>query len=118
MHWKPPTCVSNSVVLVNVPAVAVSQASQTALATFVRDIGGGLVMVGGPQGFGAGLWRDTPLEEALPVEMRVRSREQEPNIALVLAVDKSGSMGRCHSEDPKSLCLVEQNRLRGGGGFR
>lgn len=102
-----------SVVLVNVPAVAVSSAAQEALATFVRDTGGGLVMVGGPQGFGAGLWSGTPVEEALPVEMRVRSREQEPNIALVLAVDKSGSMGQCHCEDPNDVNAMRQRALAG-----
>ncbi len=102
-----------SVVLVNVPATTVSQSAQEALATFVRDIGGGLVMVGGPQGFGAGLWRDTPVEDALPVEMRVRSRKQEPNIALVLAVDKSGSMGRCHCEDPNDVNAMRQRALAG-----
>jgi hypothetical protein len=32
--------------------------------------------------------------------MDVRNKEQEANLALVLAVDKSGSMGRCHCDDP------------------
>ncbi|WP_060687622.1 VWA domain-containing protein [Ardenticatena maritima] len=102
-----------SVVLVNVPAPDVSTAAQEALATFVRDTGGGLVMIGGPQSFGAGLWSDTPVEAALPVEMRVRAREQEPNIALVLAVDKSGSMGQCHCEDPNDTNAMRQRALAG-----
>ncbi|MFN2237427.1 MAG: VWA domain-containing protein, partial [Anaerolineales bacterium] len=37
---------------------------------------------------------------ALPVYMDVRNKEQQANLALVLAVDKSGSMGRCHCDDP------------------
>jgi Ca-activated chloride channel family protein len=34
------------------------------------------------------------------VDMDVRSKEQSPNLALVLVVDKSGSMGRCHCDNP------------------
>ncbi|HYN89361.1 MAG TPA: VWA domain-containing protein [Ardenticatenaceae bacterium] len=94
--------VYDSVVLVNVTAENVPPATMELLPPFVRDLGRGLVMVGGPQSFGAGGWLRTPVEEALPVDMEVRPREQEANIALVLAVDKSGSMGRCHCDDPNN----------------
>jgi Mg-chelatase subunit ChlD len=90
----------DAVILSNVPAKALPEATQEALVTFVRDLGRGLVMVGGPESYGAGSYLRSPLEEALPVEMEVRSRSREPNIALVLAVDKSGSMGACHCDNP------------------
>ena len=32
--------------------------------------------------------------------MDVQSKEREANLALVLAVDNSGSMGRCHCDNP------------------
>jgi len=57
-------------------------------------------MTGGENSFGAGGYLRTPLEEALPVAMDVRSKEQSPNLALALVVDKSGSMGACHCDDP------------------
>ena len=38
--------------------------------TYVRDHGGGLVMLGGEESFGVGGYYHTPVEEALPVTMR------------------------------------------------
>jgi hypothetical protein len=70
------------------------------LQVYVRDLGKGLLVTGGENAYGAGGYLRTPLEEALPVDMDVRTREQSPNLALVLAVDKSGSMGRCHCDNP------------------
>ncbi len=103
----------DTVILANVPAVAVTPAAQKALRAFVRDLGHGLIMVGGPQSFGAGLWHRTPVEEALPVSMDVRAREQEPSVALVMVVDKSGSMDRCHCSDPTDVDTMTQRVLQG-----
>ncbi|MEW5958275.1 MAG: VWA domain-containing protein [Chloroflexota bacterium] len=89
-----------AVVLVNVPATDLPLPTQETLVNFVRDLGRGLVMIGGPESYGAGGYLRSPLEKALPVDMEVRSRSREPNIALVLAVDKSGSMGACHCDNP------------------
>ncbi|MCB0212935.1 MAG: VWA domain-containing protein, partial [Anaerolineae bacterium] len=90
----------DAVVLANVPAEALPAESQTLLAAFVRDLGRGLVMLGGPDSYGAGGYLRSPLEEALPVDMEIRNQSREPNVALVLAIDKSGSMGACHCDDP------------------
>jgi Ca-activated chloride channel family protein len=90
----------DSIILANVPATDLSFATQEALVNFVRDLGRGLVMVGGPESYGAGGYLRSPLEKALPVDMEVRNRSREPNLALVLAVDKSGSMGACHCDNP------------------
>jgi Mg-chelatase subunit ChlD len=90
----------DTVVLVNVPARAIPEGAMKALPLYVRELGRGLVMIGGENAYGAGGYLRTPLEAALPVDMDVRSRTKEPNLALVLAVDKSGSMGRCHCDDP------------------
>ena len=93
----------DAVVLAGVPAGTLPDDAMEALPVYVRELGRGLVMLGGEQGYGAGGYLRTPLEEALPVDMDVRSRTKEPNVALVLAVDKSGSMGRCHCDDPTAL---------------
>lgn len=90
----------DAVVLINVPADALPDGAMQALPVYVRDLGRGLVMVGGAESFGAGGYLRSPLEEALPVDMDVRDKELEANLALVLAVDKSGSMGRCHCDNP------------------
>ncbi len=90
----------DAIVLVNVPATSLPIETMNALQVYVRDLGRGLLMTGGEHSFGAGGYLRTPIEEALPVYMDVRNKDQQANLALVLAVDKSGSMGRCHCDDP------------------
>ena len=86
--------VYQAVIIVDTPAHRVSPAAMSALQAAVRDLGKGLVMVGGDDGFGAGGWRGTPVERALPVEMEVRDKEKRPGIALSFVIDQSGSMGQ------------------------
>ena len=86
----------DSIVLVDVPRVRFTTKQLEALRSATRDFGKGLVMIGGTSSYGAGGYRDTPLEAALPVEMRVRNREKQPDVALVVVIDESGSMAACH----------------------
>ncbi len=86
----------DSVVLVDVPRIRLNDRQLTALQVYVRDLGKGLVMVGGPKSYGAGGYQKTPLEETLPVDMGVRDRQKQPDIALVVVIDQSGSMAACH----------------------
>jgi uncharacterized membrane protein len=90
----------DSLILVDVPAGDLPAGMLETLPVYVRDLGKGLLMVGGPQSYGAGGYLRTPLEKALPVDMDVRDKDVQSNLALVLAVDKSGSMGRCHCDNP------------------
>ncbi len=86
----------DAVVLDNVTAAQLGIDAMAALQVFVRDLGKGLVMLGGRNSYGAGGYLNTPLEETLPVYMTVRDRERSPDVALVAVVDKSGSMADCH----------------------
>ncbi len=86
----------DSIVLVDVPADALGKERMEALQVYVRDVGRGLVMIGGQESYGAGGYARTPLEETLPVEMDVRDRTMQPDIALVVVIDESGSMDACH----------------------
>ena len=86
----------DSIVLVDVPRTRLSDRQLGALQVYVRDIGRGLVMIGGPDSYGAGGYQKTPLEEALPVDMGVRNRQKQPDVALVVVIDQSGSMDACH----------------------
>ncbi|MGH9897129.1 MAG: hypothetical protein ACREA0_35075, partial [bacterium] len=61
-------------VLDNVPAYRFTQAKMEAVEKYVRDLGGGLLVVGGPQSYGAGGYHGTPLERVLPLEMRPPGR--------------------------------------------
>jgi Ca-activated chloride channel family protein len=86
----------DAVVLANASAGAIGVEGQQALQRYVRDLGHGLVMLGGDVSYGAGGYLRTPIEEALPVSMDVRTSEQRASLAMTFVVDKSGSMGRCH----------------------
>jgi uncharacterized membrane protein len=81
-----------SVVLVNTPAKELPSRAMDALQLYVRDLGGGLVAVGGPDAYGVGGWYETPLEETLPVDMTIQDQERFPPMAIVIVIDKSGSM--------------------------
>lgn len=80
------------VILHNVSAEFVPQSIQSMLASYVRDLGGGLVMVGGADSFGAGGWNGGPIEEVLPVEMDLPEDLIIPSAAIVIVLDSSGSM--------------------------
>lgn len=80
-------------VLDNVAAYRLTQTKMEAVERYVRDLGGGLMVIGGPQSYGAGGYYKTPLERLLPVEMRPPSRLNLPHVALLFVLDKSGSMG-------------------------
>src|SRR5215210_1242419 len=86
----------DSIVLVDVPKIRLADKAMALLQVYVRDLGKGLVMVGGPHTYGAGGYAKTPLEETLPVDMGVRNRQKQPDVALVVVIDKSGSMDACH----------------------
>ena len=82
------------VVLQSVPAELLSLRTQESIAAFVRDMGGGLVMIGGPGSFAAGGWRGSTLEPLLPVALDLPERLVVPDAAIILVMDNSGSMRR------------------------
>lgn len=82
------------VILENVPADAVSAQAQQVLVTHVRDMGGGLVMIGGPMSFAAGGWKGSQIEPLLPVKLDLPDTLVQPEAAIVFVMDNSGSMSR------------------------
>lgn len=82
------------IVLMGVGANEMPIDVQQALARFVTEMGGGLIMVGGERSFGAGGWRGTPIEPILPVHLDLPEQAQTPEVAIAIAIDNSGSMRR------------------------
>ena len=80
-------------ILSNVPATALSMRQMEVARTYVQDLGGGLIMLGGDQSFGLGGYYKTVLEEILPVRSDFEKEKEKPSLAMVLVIDKSGSMG-------------------------
>ena len=79
-------------ILSNVPADRLSLPQMRMIRTYVQDFGGGFIMLGGDESFGLGGYYNTPIEEILPVRMPIQQNVTRPSLALMLVIDKSGSM--------------------------
>lgn len=91
--------IHRAVVLVDVSSRDLAEEKVTQLSTFVRDMGRGLVVVGGTSSYGLGGYRDTPLEALLPVDSEAPDLQREAEVAEVLLIDTSESMGACHCDE-------------------
>ncbi len=80
-------------VLADLGARAFTTAGLAQIQSYVRDLGGGLLMTGTRDAFGLGGYAYTPVEEALPATFDLRKRRDRASLAMVIAIDKSGSMG-------------------------
>ena len=80
------------VIFDNVPAQQLTNGQMKMVQSYVRDLGGGFIMIGGDQSFGPGGYYKTPVEETLPVSLDVRNKKHFPSLAIALVIDKSGSM--------------------------
>ncbi len=79
----------DSIVLANVPIHAFGSGVDDALRRYVHDIGGGLIMLGGPDSFGAGGWINSEVSKALPVRLDPPEKSQMPKGALVCIMHSS-----------------------------
>jgi uncharacterized membrane protein len=102
----------DSVILANVPATRLTNRSMVALESYVRDLGGGLVAIGGPEAYGPGGYFQTPLESVLPVEMRIHDQERMPQLTLVYLIDQSGSMAMTGPSGVQNIELAKEAVIR------
>ncbi|MGE3806607.1 MAG: VWA domain-containing protein [Gemmataceae bacterium] len=82
----------SAVILENVPAQKVGTAGMETLAAWVRESGSGLMMTGGRNSYGPGGYYLSPLEAVMPVSMELRQEHRKLSVAIVVALDRSGSM--------------------------
>jgi uncharacterized membrane protein len=76
----------DEIFLCNVAAGDLGADRMALLESAVRDFGVGLVCVGGDQAYAAGGYRNTPLEDTLPVSMELDSKKVLPPGAVVLVM--------------------------------
>jgi len=81
------------VVLGDVRASDLSPGQIDALASYVRDLGGGLLLMGGDRSLGPGGYAKTPIEEISPVSFDLKQERRRGSLAEVIGIDISGSMG-------------------------
>ncbi len=78
------------VIFDNISAYSLSESQMQMIETYVHDIGGGFLMIGGENSFGSGGYSKTPIEKILPVKMIPEKKKR--STSMVLLIDKSGSM--------------------------
>jgi uncharacterized membrane protein/Mg-chelatase subunit ChlD len=74
----------STIILANIPASDFNERQQEDFASYVKDFGSGLIMLGGDEAFGAGGWIGTPVEKVMPVSFEIKHKRVLPKGALVL----------------------------------
>lgn len=88
----------DAVILAGVPKVSGDSADQISsfsdeqvemLVRNTQQLGCGLLMIGGPDAFGNGGWADTKIEEAMPVDFRIKNTKVQAIGALAMIMHAS-----------------------------
>jgi Mg-chelatase subunit ChlD len=81
-----------AVILENVPAGQIGPQALGSLVQFANDLGGGVMLTGGGASFGVGGYFRSVLDPYLPVSMEIKNEHRKLSLAMVVALDRSGSM--------------------------
>jgi Ca-activated chloride channel homolog len=101
----------DGIILSDVPAHRLSERTMALIRDYVEQLGGGFVMAGGKNSFGVGGYYRTPIEEILPVKMKAPDKEEQFATALMLVIDRSGSMTGQKVEICKSAAIATVDLL-------
>ena len=99
------------VIFSDVPANRLTQNQMELIRTYVQDLGGGFMMLGSENSFGLGGYYKTPIEAILPVQTDTEKKKETPSLAIVLVIDKSGSMGGIKIELAKAAARASVELL-------
>lgn len=77
---------ADAIVLNNVAAFDLDETQMTAIRDAVRELGVGLIVVGGHESFGPGGYRGTVIEDLLPVNLDTTNKKTFPRGALVVVL--------------------------------
>lgn len=80
------------VVMANVSVNDLPEGFLEVLEAYVKTLGGGLIVSGGEDSYALGEYFHTQLAEMLPVDMELKTEGEEPDLAMIMVIDRSGSM--------------------------
>jgi len=104
----------DAMVVVDTPSTAFTLDQMKTIAGFAHDLGRGLVFVGGASSYGQGKYDGTPLSDALPVDSGVPGNVSSGSVAVVLVIDKSGSMDEDMGGAKKMAAADKAGQLAAG----
>lgn len=100
------------IVLSDVRRSELGEAAARRIEQAVREFGVGLLFAGGQSSYAAGGWSGSVVERMLPVTMAVAEHQDVTDVALVLVIDRSGSMSGLPLEMAKAACAATVEALR------
>jgi len=80
------------IIMENTSADSLPAGFKNSISSYVKDYGGGFITIGGKRSFALGGYKNTPIEDVLPVNMDISQDKKIPEMAMVMVIDKSGSM--------------------------
>ena len=104
-----------AVILNNVPAFKLPAEFLYALDLYVQSQGGGLLMAGGKNSFGAGGYFQSAVDSLLPVSMELRMEHRKLAVALAIVMDRSGSMSASVAPGVEKIDLADEGAARAIG---
>lgn len=110
------------VLVSDLPAMHMSESQMRLIDRYTRELGGGFIMAGGESSFGPGGYYGTYIEKVLPVDFESEKKRETPSLALMLLIDKSGSMNGDRIELAKDAAkatveILQRNDKVGVGAF-
>ncbi|MEX2579775.1 MAG: VWA domain-containing protein [Verrucomicrobiales bacterium] len=103
---------ARAVALNNVPAYELPNDFLDAIEFFVREQGGGLLMVGGERSFGSGGYYESSIDSLLPVSMELKSEHRKLSVAMAIVMDRSGSMAATVASGHSKMQLANEGAAR------
>ncbi|MGI5837785.1 MAG: VWA domain-containing protein, partial [Chloroflexota bacterium] len=101
----------DAVVLQDVSGPSLSLDQMKTLQSYVRDQGKGLLVIGGRSSYGLGDYSSSPMEEILPVSSEPPLSRERGDLALILVIDKSGSMDE-GSDGTSKIAMAREAAIR------
>ena len=83
----------NAVIMMNVTKTDLPEGYDDLLEVYVRKLGRGLITTGGSKTYALGGWDGSTLEKMLPVDMITKDKAKLRDLAMMILIDNSGSMG-------------------------
>ena len=82
----------SGLIIENVPADKIGTRGMENITAWVKETGAGLMITGGKNAYGPGGYYRSQLDPILPVSMELKREHRKLSMAIVVAMDRSGSM--------------------------